>query len=180
MRALLFVLLCASQGVTAVPIGTLVAQQPDPGLAGNAMGVSMDRFMYEGSSDVAMSFRFSSLRPGRVGAEIGVSLFPRYLTGQILALAPDLGAAYNLPVPGGSFLLKAGGSALGAVGTTGALFVPGFHVGGTVVVQTGNRSGLRIDVIRHYYLPGRGEVEPIWSIGLGFAVLPRERPCASR
>lgn len=93
--------------------------------------------------------------------------------GGVLALAPDLGASYNLPLPGGSLLIKAGGSALGALATAGVLFVPGFHMGGTVVVQTGNRSGLRIDVIRHYYLPGGGEIEPIWSAGLGFALLPR-------
>ncbi len=171
MRARLLFLMCVSQ--TATPVGTLVAQQPATGLAGNAMGVSMDRFIYDGSGLMAISYRFSTLRPGGIGAELGVSLFPQTLPAGVLALAPDLGASYNLPFPGGALLIKAGGSAIGALGTAGVLFVPGFHVGGTVVVQAGNRSGLRIDVIRHYYLPGGGEIEPIWSVGLGFAVLPR-------
>jgi len=59
--------------------------------------------------------------------------------------------------------------------TPRGLRVDGFHLGGTVVVQVGDRSGLRIDVIRHYYTPGRGEIEPIWSVGIGFAVLPRQQ-----
>ncbi len=79
-----------------LPLGRLEGQETSPRLAGNAMGISMDRFMYEGSSAVAMSYRFSTLRPGRVGAEVGVSLFPQYLPGGVLALAPDLGASYNL------------------------------------------------------------------------------------
>ncbi|MGZ8397506.1 MAG: hypothetical protein ACXWWN_00565, partial [Gemmatimonadales bacterium] len=118
--------------------------------------------------------RFSTLRPGGIGPELGVSLLPQTLAAGVLALAPDLGASYNLPVPGGSLLIKAGGSAISAIGTAGLLFVPGFHAG-TVIVQTGRRSGLRIDAIRHYYLPGGEEIYPIWSVGLGFAVLPRVR-----
>jgi hypothetical protein len=158
-----------------LPLARLEGQESRPRLAGNAMGVSMDRFMYEGSSTMAMSYRFSTLHPRQLGAEIGVSLFPQTLPAGVLALAPDLGAAYNLPVPGGSLLIKAGGSAITAMGAAGVLFVPGFHLGGTIVVQTGDDSGLRIDVIRHYYLPGGEDIEPIWSVGLGFAVLPRAR-----
>lgn len=171
MRATLLFLVCVGQ-TTA----TLAAQQkPTSGLTGNAMGVSMDRFMYEGSSAVAMSYRFSMLHPRRLGAEIGVSLFPQTLPAGVLLLAPDLGAAYNLPVPGGRLLIKAGASAISAVGTAGALFVPGFHVGGTFVVQTGDRSGLRLDVVQHYYVPDGEVIESMWSVGLGFAVLPRLR-----
>ncbi len=158
-----------------LPLGRLEGQETRPRLAGNAMGASMDRFTYEGSSTMAMSYRFSTLHPRQLGAEIGVSIFPQTLPAGVLALAPDIGAAYNLPVTGGSVLIKAGGSAITAMGAAGVLFVPGFHLGGAVVVQTGNNSGLRIDVIRHYYLPGEGAIEPIWSVGLGFAVLPRVR-----
>jgi len=158
-----------------LPLGRLEGQETPPRLAGKAMGVSMDRFMYEGSGLVAISYRFSTLRSGGIGPELGVSLFPQTLPAGVLALAPDLGASYNLPVPGGSLLIKAGGSAISAIGTAGLLFVPGFHAAGTVIVQTGRRSGLRIDVIRHYYLPGGEEIYPIWSVGLGFAVLPRAR-----
>ena len=134
----------------------------------------MDWFMEDGSALWAMSYRFSTLRPGAVGAELGVSLFSQFLSVGVLALAPDLGASYNISVPGGSLLIKAGGSAVTALGTAGVLFVPGVHVGGALIVPTDGRSGLRIDVIRHYYLPRGGEIQPAWSLGLGFAILPRK------
>lgn len=155
-----------------LPLSSLQGQE-NPRLAGPAMGVSMDWFMEDGSALWAMSYRFSTLRPGAVGAEVGVSLFPPFLTAGVLALAPDLGASYNISVPGGSLLIKAGGSAVSALGTAGVLFVPGVHVGGTLIVPTDGRSGVRIDVIRHYYLPKGGEIQPVWSLGLGFAILPR-------
>jgi hypothetical protein len=170
MRALLLFVMCV--GATAP---ALAAQQTSSRLTGNAMGVSMDWFTEDGYGLWAMSYRFSTLRPGNVGADLGVSLFPQALPAGVLALAGDFGASYNLPVPGGSLLLKAGGSGLAVLGTGGALLAPGFHVGGTVLVNTGERSGLRIDVIRHYYLPNGGEVAPVWSVGLGFAVIPRLR-----
>ena len=93
----------------------------------------------------------------------------------MLLPAPDLGAAYDLAVPGGRLLIKAGASAISAIGTAGMSFVPGFHVGGTFLVQAGDRSGLRLDVIQHYYVPDGEVVESMWSVGLGFAVLPRLR-----
>lgn len=113
-----------------IPLSGVQGQQPPTQLAGTAMGISMDRFTYEGSGLMAMSYRFSTLRPGGVGADLGVSLFPQALPAGVVALAPDLGASYNISVPGGSLLIKAGGSAITAMATRGVLFVPGVHVGG--------------------------------------------------
>jgi hypothetical protein len=135
--------------------------------------MSMDRFMYAGGALVAMSYRYSELRPGGVGTEIGIALFPEALPAGVLAIAPDLGAAYNFTVPGGSVLIKAGGSAMAALGAGGIGFVPGLHVGGAFLLKTGDRSGARVDVIRHYYWSGGEEMVSTWSIGLGFAILPR-------
>ncbi len=165
----------AVAGSLIAALGTTVqAQEPRPPLRGRATGVSMDRFSNEGSALMAMSYRFSTLRPGALGADVRVSLFPQALPSGILALAPDLGASYNISVPGGSLLLKAGGSAITAIGTEGVYFVPGVHLGGALILQINNRSGARIDVTRHYYRPDRGQVGPIWSVGLGFAILPRK------
>jgi hypothetical protein len=80
-----------------------------------------------------------------------------------------------MTVPGGSVLVKAGGSALAALGVQGALFVPGVHLGGTLLLKTANLSGVRLDVIHHRYWAGEGEIDSVWSIGLGFAILPRRR-----
>jgi hypothetical protein len=87
----------------------------------------------------------------------------------------DLGASYNLPVPAGSLLIKAGGSALAVFSLHEARVVPGAHLGGTLLLDTGQRSGVRLDLIHHYYRADVGEIEPMWSIGLGFAILSRRR-----
>jgi hypothetical protein len=162
--------------LAAIPLSAeLQAQSEAEPLRGQAMGVSMDRFRSGEYALIAMSYRYSSLHPGGIGLELGVSVFPQALPAGILATAPDLGASYNVTVPGGSVLIKAGGSALAAMGVQGALFIPGVHVGGTLLLKTGKLSGVRLDAIRHQYWAGEGEIEPVWSIGLGFAILPRRR-----
>ncbi len=62
---------------------------------------------------------------------------------------------------------------MAAMGIAGAVFVPGVHAGGTALLKVGHTSGVRIDIIRHHYWTSEGEIEPIWSVGLGFAILPR-------
>jgi hypothetical protein len=157
----------------------LEAQHIPAQFAGPAMGVSMDRFSSGVGPDapglMAMSYRFSQLQPGRVGLELGVALFPQALPVGTLALAPDLGAAYNVPIPGGSVLLKGGGSAVMLMGMPGAAILPGFHVGGALLLKVNGRSAVRVDVLRHYYRADGGELEPLWSVGLGFAILPRRQ-----
>ena len=143
-------------------------------LVGPAKGASMDRFWFGDFWLMAMSYRFSALRPGGLGPELGVSLFPQGLSSGIVTVAPDLGLSYNIPAPGGSVLIKAGGSAFTAMGTGGALFIPGVHLGGVYVLQTGDRSGLRLDVIRHHYWGNGERAQPVWSVGLGFAILRRK------
>ncbi|HET6778022.1 MAG TPA: hypothetical protein VFH26_03985 [Gemmatimonadales bacterium] len=155
--------------------GSARAQSEAQPLRGNAMGFSMDRFTSGGSSVVAMSYRYSSLQPGEMGLELGVSVFPQMLRAGILSTASDLGASYNLTVPGGSVLIKAGGSAATAIGVLGAWFVPGVHLGGTLLLQAGNSSGVRLDLIRHHYWVDGGLTVPVWSVGLGFAILPHRQ-----
>jgi hypothetical protein len=154
---------------------TLVAQTergralPD----GPAVGAGVDRFIYEGTGITAVTFRFSGLRSRAMGSEIGVSLFPDALAAGALYLAPDLGAAFNLSGSDFTVLAKGGISALAALGG-GFGFVPGYHLGGGLIVRLGERSGIRLDVVRHFYLIDN-ENEGIWSVGLGFTVLPRAR-----
>ena len=163
-------------GLTLIPLSdSLLAQSDGKPLTGRAMGMSMDRFTSGGSGLIAISYRYSSLQPGKIGPELGVSAFPQTLAAGMLFIAPDLGASYNLTVPGGSVLVKAGGSALAALGVHGAWFVPGVHLGGTLLLQTGDFSGVRLDLIRHHYWANGGEIVPVWSIGLGFAILPHRQ-----
>ena len=176
MKSLLLTLIGVA-GLSASSVVRLNAQHAPGPLAGPAMGMSMDRFSTGVGRDhpglMAMSYRFSQLQPWRVGFELGAALFPQALPAGILALAPDLGVAYNVPIPGGSVLLKAGGSAVMAMGPPGVAILPGFHAGGTLLLKVNGRSAVRVDVVRHYYRADEGELEPLWSIGLGFAILPR-------
>jgi uncharacterized membrane protein YdjX (TVP38/TMEM64 family) len=150
----------------------VAAQEPAGSrLEGISRGVSMDRFIYEGTGETAFSFRLSHLRPGRLGNELSVSVFPRLLAAQALIFAPDFGAAYNVSIPHATLLLKAGGSALTGLAAD-VVFVPGAHVGAGLVVRIDDRTGIRIDATRHFYR-NTGETEAIWSIGVGFAALPR-------
>ncbi|HEX5574275.1 MAG TPA: hypothetical protein VFX42_00265 [Gemmatimonadales bacterium] len=148
-------------------LGAQSARLPD----GPAVGASIDQFLYEGERLTAVSFRFSGLRAGKLGSEIGVGLFPDALSSGALYLAPDLGPAFNASGPGFSLLLKGGLSSLAALGG-GFAFIPGYHVGGGLIVQAGKRFGIRIDAVRHVYLAGEGS-EALWSVGLGFTGLPR-------
>ena len=142
-------------------------------LEGAAKGVTFDRFVYEGGGINAFSFRYSGLLPWRLGSEVGVSLFPTGLPAGALISASDFGPSYNISVPGATLLVKAGGSAITGIAAD-IVFVPGFHFGGALVVRLDDRTGLRIDAIRHYYMD-RGETEGIWSLGAGLTALPRIR-----
>ena len=135
------------------------------------LGFSVDRFLYENGAVTAMSVRFADLRPGRVGTEVGLSLFPDALSAQSLLLAADGGPVYNASGPTVGLLVKAGFSSLMSVGS-GSAFYPGVHLGSGLLLRMGKTTGLRVDVVRHYYRVDH-ETEGLWSIGLGITALPR-------
>jgi hypothetical protein len=173
MRVGFLFLLSVAPVASGLP-GSLPAQVGPTRLEGRAIGAGIDRFSYEEYSIPAFTFRYSDLRPGDLGPEVGVSLFPQALPLGGLILAPDIGGSFNVSLPGATLLLKGGASALTALAplVVGVRF--GFHVGGGLILRMDGRTGLRVDVIRHFYQDA-GETEGVWSIGLGFAVLPRRR-----
>jgi hypothetical protein len=148
-----------------------LAAQDSRLLNGPAVGGSVDRFIYEGDGLTAFSFRYSGLRSRTIGSEIGVSLFPDGLRAGALLLAPDLGGAFNASGPGFTVLAKGGLSTLTVLGA-GFAFIPGYHLGGGLILRIGARSGLRLDAVRHFYMRDN-ETEAIWSVGLGFTALPQ-------
>jgi hypothetical protein len=109
-----------------------------------------------------------------VGSELSVSLFPQALIARALLFAPDLGAAYNMSIPRSTLLIKAGASALTGV-STDIIFIPGAHLGAGIILRIDERTGIRIDAIRHYYFD-TGETEAIWSLGFALASLPLAPP----
>jgi hypothetical protein len=140
---------------------------------GPAVGGTVDRFSYDGEGITAVTFRFSGLRSRRFGSEIGVSVFPDAFDFNALLLASDLGPAFNASGPGITVLLKGGLSTIMALGG-GFAFVPGYHIGGGMIIRAGQRLGVRLDLVRHVYVSDAESSEPIWSVGLGFTSLPRK------
>jgi uncharacterized membrane protein YdjX (TVP38/TMEM64 family) len=159
--------------VGASPQRMASQQRSSSRLEGISKGATIDRFIYDGTGETAFSFRLSGLRPSRLGPELGVSFFPKALVAQALLFAPDLGAAYSVSMPHATLLIKAGASVLTGLATD-VVFIAGAHVGAGFIVRIDDRTGIRMDVIRHIYFED-GEAEPIWSVGLGFCALPRLR-----
>jgi uncharacterized membrane protein YdjX (TVP38/TMEM64 family) len=152
----------------------VAAQDTSVALEGVAKGASIDRFIYEGTGETAFTFRLSGLRPRALGPELGVSVFPRALAARALLVAPDFGAAYNVSAPNLTLLIKAGASALTGLAND-IVFIPGFHVGAGMLVRIDDRTAVRVDAARHFYIE-TGEPEAIWSIGFGLTALRRRRP----
>jgi hypothetical protein len=150
----------------------LQAQLPSSSrLEGVSIGAGLDRFVYDGFGVTALTYRRSELRPGRLGSELSVSFFPQVLAARALLFAPDIGAAYNLSLSHSTVLIKAGASVLTGLGTD-LVFVPGAHLGAGMILRIDDRTGVRIDAIRHFYMD-TGETAAVWSLGLALASLPR-------
>ncbi len=49
---------------------------------------------------------------------------------------------------------------------------PGLHFGLGAIVPIDAHGGIRLDLIRHYYASDGGPTG-LWSLGVGFALLPR-------
>jgi hypothetical protein len=160
-------------------VSRLEAQVPSTSrLEGISVGAGIDRFIYEGTGATAFTYRRSDLKPGRLSPELSVSFFPQVLVAQALLFAPDFGAAYNLSIPHSTLLLKTGASAIVGVATD-VVFVPGAHVGAGIFLRIDDRTGIRIDATRHFYVD-IDETEAIWSIGFALASLPTRRPRPAR
>lgn len=158
--------------------GCVAAQEmPKTGLVGTSKGASLDRFLYDGTGETAFSFRLTELRPGTLGPDFSVSMFPQALAASALVWSTDFGGAYNISRSTMTFLLKGGASALTGIARE-VLFVPGVHVGAGLIIRLDKHTGMRLDGVRHFYFQD-GETEPIWSIGLGFCTLPGLRSKSS-
>jgi hypothetical protein len=144
---------------------------PDHRLVGTSTGLSLDRFIYDGAGETAFSVHRSSLCAGQLRPELTVALFPQALLIPALLIAPDVGVAYDISLPYATLLLKAGGSAIAALGRT-AQVIPGGHLGVGFVLRIDDRTGIRLDATRHFYISNQ-EVEPVWSIGIGLSGLRR-------
>lgn len=140
---------------------------------GTTLGLSLTKFAERLSLDesvTALTFRSSVLRRNSIGLELDAGIFPQVLPSALIVTL-DGGPGYNLSLPGATIVLRGGAGGIVGIGG-GVLFVPGAHLGASAIVRLDARTALRLDLLRHFYLT-EGEVYPYWSLGLGFAVLPR-------
>ena len=140
---------------------------------GPAPGGSVEFFHYEDAGAItAFSFHLSRLKHNGLGLEVGVGVFPEYLAARALVLTPDMGVGYNISLPVVTLLLRGGGSGIVAAGQGVGEFLPGAHLGGSVLLQVDRRGALRADLLKRWYV-AQGETEQFWSIALGFSILPK-------
>jgi hypothetical protein len=174
-RLLPLVVFCS---VVQGPVGpVLSAQTPDSLPPGSiAPGViqsgSMERYQLDES--VVFSYRASQYRPRRPGIDLGVGVFPRYLASGLVAVTLDAGLAQAVPVGSALLFLRGGGGALLLAGNGYGGLAPALQAGLALVVPLDRRTGVRLDLGEHWYFFDH-EAERRWSIGIGFAVLPRSR-----
>ena len=145
--------------------------------AGKAVGVSIVGFAVEGEMvhTPAVALHYTRLREKRVALDFSLATVPERLMAGVLALAPDLGAAYAVFAGPATFLAKAGGSAGLAVGRDGGIAMPGLHAGGAALFRVGERVGLRFDVVPRLYW-FEGEAVTVVTVGMGLTSLPRSGP----
>ncbi|MGE0353536.1 MAG: hypothetical protein AB7I33_00505 [Gemmatimonadales bacterium] len=140
---------------------------------GFALGATVDRLTI-GDSDgplVSTTLHISSLRRRRLTPEFAVAVFPRYLAEGAAVLIPDVGAAYNLSLPGATVLLRAGASGVFVFGDGFGGALPGVHYGASLLVPLLRGFGLRVDAVGRtfaLYESTRG-----MSLGIGITSLPR-------
>jgi hypothetical protein len=141
--------------------------------AGNAIGVTVDRFQVEDFHLMAATFHLSSLQPNAFTPEFAISVFPQAFAAGILATNIDVGGAINLSLPRASLLLRGGLSGLFAMGSGGAAALPGIHYGASLLVKIAGGSGIRFDAIaRRAVLPPYGVSPAYLSLGVGITSLP--------
>ena len=159
----------------AVPLAlTLLMLTPNLGSSQSRgiLGLSIERFYHEDARFTAVNFRLTQMSPGRVGVDLNAGLVPVALQGGLLFLDLDVGLAKALAIGPATLLLKGGVGNFLLLGLhTESEFYPGLQGGLAAVVPVQRRFAIRADFSRRVYFPAGGSF-PMWSAGIGFAVLP--------
>jgi hypothetical protein len=151
---------------------------PDPATAQQSLGVgpimggSLDKFGPGDEGSVAFTFRRSRLTGAGPGEDLAAWLFPAGLAAGVVLIGVVVGAMQTVALGPFGLFVRGGASGIAAVDLHGgAAILPGIEGGFGALVRLDRRTGFRVDVTRHSFYSG-GEHYGIWSVGLGFAVLP--------
>ena len=160
-----------------VPV-TLAAQKASPLADGTAVGASVGRVSASDDQWTSVALNVTRLRQNRVGFELSLATIPMTVPLGMLVLAPDVGAAYNVSLPGATLLVKGGASLLLAGSPYGFAGGVGGYFGAGAIVRLGPRVGLRLDVTQRY-LSTDGDVAsrtlPLLGMSMGLTSIPGAR-----
>jgi hypothetical protein len=171
-RILLAIALGAAAGeVHAQTDGAPTADSPAPA-PGLIHGFSIERYQLDQS--LVFSYRATQYRPRGPGLDLGVGIMTRWLASGVLAGMLDIGAAQATTMGSSLLFLRGGAGALVLAGEGYGGLLPALQAGLALVIPLDSRAALRLDLGEHFYLIDR-ELEPRWSAGIGFAVLPEGR-----
>jgi hypothetical protein len=141
--------------------------------AGSAVGVTVDRFYFgPGNHFYAATVHISALKPNNLSSEFAIALFPQALAARVILTNIDVGGAINIPIHRATLLLRGGGSGLFALGAGARLALPAAHYGASLLIKTGEKDGIRLDVLRRVYFRQYEDSYPSLTIGVGFTSLP--------
>ena len=168
-RSIVFTVLLA---VLAGP--PLAAQFAKKHLAGGtAVGVTVDRFSFDGGDLTMATLHVSSLKQNAFTPEFAVGVFPAALGTGLMVTAVDVGGARNLSHLGGTLLLRAGASGVFAFGGGGGMALPALHAGAGVLLAVAPQTAIRLDFIHRSFLIPFAGLLPTFSVGVGISGLPR-------
>jgi hypothetical protein len=131
--------------------------------------------MFQGLRSPIFTYRATDYRGGTPGIDLGVGMVPATLASGVVVLTPEAGLAAGVEGRPVVLLFRAGASGYLWAGREEARIVPGIQAGAALVVPLDRRSALRFDLSRRHYFDRNGRTRSFWSMGVGFAVLPRDR-----
>ena len=105
--------------------------------------------------------------------DLGVGTLPATLPGGVVLLTPEAGLALGVPAGPLLLLLRGGASGYLRAGRQDSRIVPGIQAGAALLVALDRRSALRFDLSRRLYFDRSERTGAFWSVGAGFAILPR-------
>jgi hypothetical protein len=158
--------------VVLVPIPFPVVAQGSLGV-GAVYGASFERFGDDENPEIAFGYHRSRLTRGGPAEDLAVRLFPSGLSYGAAVVGLDAGIMQALALGPVAVFVKGGGGALTAIGFGDFIVIPALHGGVGALVKLERRSAIRVDITRYRFYPEDRGAYGIWSVSLGFAVLPR-------
>jgi hypothetical protein len=139
---------------------------------GAVSGASFERFGHGDNPEIAIGYHRSRLTRGGPAEDLAIRLFPSGLAYGAAIVGLDVGITQAVALGPVALYAKGGGGALTAVGLGDFLVIPALQGGVGALVRLEGRSAIRLEVTHYRFYPVDRAAYGMWSVGLGFAILP--------